>query len=373
MFCFAALFGISASAQPRQSDALGSAVSQANTNQSHDRSNEQSQRPGQPAPGQPLPPPIVSRTLNVIVPVTVKDRQGQLVAGLQKDDFQIFADNVQQQIENFSADPMPLSAVVLIDDDLPDRAATQVQKSLVAISAGFGPSDEAALMTYDKFPTTVAGFSFSNDKLFTSLQRLQLGSHTSMINAGPTTAAAGPLVNGQPLPSSTGMPQHGYGRYVEHDALNDAVYAAADMLKSRGRDRRKMIFLISDGANSKYNSHTFDETLHYLLSNDISVYSISVTHSLPFGRRFAQRGLADIEKYATDTGGDTYYSAKQRDLDRLYSQVTEEARNQYVLTFAPHNVSVAKDYHSIEVRVDRPDLAIDTRQGYYDSSLIPAD
>lgn len=360
MFGFAALLGFSASAQPKQSGTPGSAVPRVTA--------EQSQRPGQR-----LPPPIVSRTLNVIVPVTVKDSHGQLVAGLQKEDFTVLADNVQQQITNFSADPMPLSAVVLIDNDLPDRSATQVRKSLVAISAGFGHQDEVALMTYDKFPATVAGFSFSNDKLFTSLQRMQLGSHTSMVNAGPTTADSGPIINGQPLPSSTGMPQHGSGRYVEHDALNDALYAAADMLKSRGRDRRKMIFLISDGANSKYNVHTLDETLHYLLSNDISVYSISVTHSLPFGRKIAQRGLADIERYATDTGGDTYFAAKQRDLDRLYSQVTEEARNQYTLTFSPHNVSIAKDYHSIVVNVDRPGLTIETRQGYYDSSLIPAD
>lgn len=336
---------------------------------------QQSQAPaGQPDQQQLPPRPrarIIVRAYTVIVPVTVKDSRGQLVAGLQKQNFQIFADNVQQQIENFSADAMPLSAVVLIDNDLPDRAATQVQKSLVAISAGFGRNDEVALVTYDKFPTTVSNFTFSNDKLFTQLKRLDLGSHTNMVIADPTTA--GPVANGKALPTGTGIPLHGSQRYVERDALNDAVYASAEMLKSRGRDRRKIIFLISDGANSSNNSHTFDETLHYLLSNDISVYSISVTRSVPFGRKILQRGLAEIGKYASDTGGDTYFSEKQRDLERLYSQVTEQARNQYTLTFAPHNVSVAKDYHSIEVRVDRPDLTIETRQGYYDSSLIPAD
>lgn len=319
---------------------------------------------------QKLPPRIIVRAYTVIVPVTVKDSRGQLVAGLQRDDFEIFADNVQQQIENFSADPMPLSAVVLLDNDLPSSAAKQVQKSLVAISAGFGHNDEVALVKYGKYPSTVADFTFSNDKLFTDLSRVDLGSHNSMVIADPTTA--GPMANGKPLPTGTGIPLHGSQRYVPHDALNDALYASAGMLKSRGRDRRKMIFLISDGSNSD-NSHTFDETLHYLLSNDISVYSISVTRSVPFGRKFLQRGLSDIDKYALDTGGDTFFSDKQRDLERLYSRVTEQARNQYTLTFSPHNVSVAKDYHSIEVRVDRPDLTIETRQGYYDSSLIPAD
>ncbi len=326
------------------------------------RANSQAQ------PELPQHPPLVSRTYTVIVPVTVKDRHGQLVAGLQQEDFQIFADSVQQRIENFSADPMPLSAVVLIDDDLPDRAVSQVQKSLVSISAGFGPMDEVALVTYDQFPSTVSGFTFNNDKLFTQLQRLQLDSHSNMVIADPTTA--GPMVNGKGLPDGTGIPLHGSQRYVEHDALEDAIYDSAGMLKSRGRDRRKIIFVISDGADSSHNVHTFDETMHYLLSNDISVYSISVTHSLPFGRKFTQHGLSNLDKFATQTGGDTYYAGKQRDLDRLYSQVTEEARNQYTLTFTPHNISIAKDYHSIEVRVDRPDLTVTSRQFYYDSELL---
>ncbi|MGH9562330.1 MAG: VWA domain-containing protein, partial [Terracidiphilus sp.] len=281
---------------------------------------------------------------------------------------EIFADDVQQQIENFSADPMALSAVVLIDNDLPDRAVSQVQRSLVSISAGFGPMDEVALVTYDKFPSTVQDFSFNNDKLFTQLQRLQLGSHSGMVIADPTTA--GPMVNGRPLPTASGPPQHGSQRYVEHDALEDAVYAAAGMLKTRGPGRRKIIFLLSDGADSKNNKHTFDETVHYLLSNDISVYSISVTHSVPLGRSLVQRGLSNLDKFASVTGGDTFHAAKQRDLDRLYSELTEEARNQYTLTFAPRNVSIAKDYHSIEVRVLRPDLNVTSRQFYYDSELL---
>jgi VWFA-related protein len=316
----------------------------------------------------PQPPPIISRTKTVIVPVTVKDRRGQLVAGLQRDDFQIFADNVQQQIANFSADPMPLSAVVLIDNDLPERSVGQVQKSLVSISAGFGSMDEVALVTYDKFPTTVSDFTFNNNQLFTQLKRLDLGSHNGMMIADPTTA--GPVVNGKPLPTATGIPQHGSQRYVERDALEDAIYASAEMLKNRGRDRRKMIFLLSDGADSSLNSHTFDETVHYLLSNDIAVYSIAVTRSVPFGRKLLQRGLSKLDKFALQTGGDTYFAGKQRDLERLYSQVTEEARNQYTLTFSPNNVSIAKDYHSIDVRVLRPDLEVDTRAGYYDSSLL---
>lgn len=329
----------------------------------------------QPAPQQkPAPPastrPIVIPTNLVIVPVTVKDHAGRLVSDLDKDDFRAFADGVEQQILKVDPNPFPLSAVVLIDNDLPQKSVDQVQKSLVAISAGFGPNDEVALVTYEEFPETVADFSFNNDQLFTKLKRLEVGSHSSTVIADPTTA--GPVINGQSLPNGQGVPVHGAARYQNSSALDDAVYAASQMLKGRGRARRKIIFLISDGTNSKRNEHTFDETLHALLVADVSVYSISVTRSIPIGRSLLQHGTAEIDKYAADTGGDAFFASKQRDLERLYSDVTEQARNEYTLTFSPQGINQNQDYHPIEIRVRRPDLSIRAREGYYQSAIARA-
>jgi VWFA-related protein len=310
---------------------------------------------------------IVARTDLVIVPVTVKDRQGQLIADLTKEDFRVFADDVEQQVILFDANAFPLSAVVLVDNDLSGRNAQQVQKSLEAIAAGFGPNDEVALVTYDEYPNTVADFSRDNDALFTHLKRLELGSHENTVVADPTTA--GPVINGQQLPNGQGVPQHNSGRYTTSNDLDDAVYAAGQMLRSRGRDRRKIIFLISDGTNSKHNQHTFAETLHGLLADDVSVYSISVSHSLPVGKALVQHGAAEIQKYATETGGDTFVATKQPDLERLYTAVTEEARNQYTLTFSPQDIHNDKDYHTIEVRVKREGVNVNSREGYYQSAV----
>ena len=320
----------------------------------------------QRAPQNQNPPRIIVPTYTVIVPVTVRDKSGQLVGDLQKGDFRIFADDVEQKIQNFSSEPVPLSAVVLIDDNLPQTAAEQVQKSLTAISAGFGPSDEAALVTYELFPETVSDFSSNNDLLYTKLKRLDLGSHSNSVNAGPTNA--GPMINGQPVPNGVGIPLHGSKRPKNESALNDALYSAADMLKGRGRDRRKIVFLISDGSNT-HNTHPFDEALHSLLAADVSVYAISVTRSLPIGKSLVQRGASDLQRYATVTGGDTFYAAKQPELERLYSDVTEQARNQYTLTFSPEDVSRDHDFHDIEVRVRRPGLDVSARQGYYQSAI----
>jgi VWFA-related protein len=323
---------------------------------------------------QPAPPIIRTKVTQVIVPVTVKGGQGQLVADLQKDDFRVFADGIEQKILQFTAEPTPLSAVVLIDNDLARKQADEVQKSLTTISAGFGPNDEAALVTYSEYPTTIAEFSSNNDELFTHLKRLEIGSHSSSVNTGPTNS--GPVINGNVSPTSApatgiGIPLHGSERYQTYTDLDDALYAAADMFKNSQANRRKIIFLISDGSNSRQNKHTFNETLRALLDNDISVYSISVSHTVPapVGKSLIEHGLAELQKYAMQTGGDAFYGGKQEELERLYADVTEEARNQFTLTFQPTGVDASHDFHPIEVRVRRPGLSILTREGYYDSGV----
>jgi VWFA-related protein len=313
-------------------------------------------------------PAIQTQVTAVIVPVTVKDREGRLVGDLTKDDLRILCDGVQQKILLFTADPFPLSAVVVIDNDLAQKQAALVQKSLTTISAGFGPEDEVALVTYEEFPTTVADFSKNNDDLFTRLKRLEIGSHNSTVVADPTTA--GPVINGKPAPSGLGLPIHGSGRYKTFNDLDDAIYSAGDMLKTRGRSRRKIVFLVSDGSDSRNNQHTFDETLRALLSADVSVYAISVGRSvpLPVGKSLLEHGVAEVDKFADRTGGDTFSANKQEDLERLYSDVTEEARNQYTITFQPSGTDRSHDYHEIEVRVLRPSLNVIARRGYYESA-----
>ena len=304
---------------------------------------------------------IVIHTEWVVVPVTVKDRDGRLVGDLQRDDFRIFQDGLEQEILRFSADPFPLSSVVLIDNDLNQKQAEQVQKSLVAIASGFGPADETAIVTFQEYPNIVTNLSFNNDQVQDQLKRLELSKHFPGGFGGPLDA--GPVINGRS--QQTGVPNVGATPQTVNKCLDDAIYFAGELLKARGRDRRKIIFLISDGNNSRYNKHKFDETLQLLLNADISVYSISVGHAL------FQHETGRLEKYAGGTGGDAFFAGKANELERLYSRVTEQARTQYILAFSPLETNRVSDYHPIEVRVRRSGLDILAREGYYTSTLAP--
>ena len=319
---------------------------------------------GTPANPQAKPvqkaPTIVLNPTEVVVPVTVKDRSGHLVAGLNKEDFRVFEDSVEQHVSHFTADAFPISMVVLIDNDLGRKDEQQVEPSLVSIVAGMSTSDEAFICRFDQYFHEGKGFTRDQDKLETELHRTVLTSHSSTPPSGDPFS--GPTINGEPAP---GMPQVDTQslkaiRGQPTKALDDAVYEAAMLLKDRdSKKRRKIILLISDGQNgAKFNTHNYDETKEELLRQGIAVYSVAT------GSQFFNRKFTRLSEYSHDTGGDIYYGAKEDTFSEFYSRISEEARNQYTLFYSPqgqHDV----DYHTIEVRVRHEGLTILTRQGYY--------
>jgi Ca-activated chloride channel family protein len=306
---------------------------------------------------------IVFKVNEVVVPVTVKDRSGKLVADLRRDEFRIFEDNVEQRIESFRAEPAPISMVLLVDNDLKSKDAKQVSESLRSVVAGLSLTDEAFVCRFDQFFHEGKGFISDQDKLLTELKRTHLDDEPSVAPSSPAISN-GPSINGHSAtgdaPNITGAVLNIKGQPTK--ALDDAVYAAAQLLKDRDpeRQRRKIIFLISDGVNGpKFNVNNYDTVLKVLLRYNIGVYGLGVG-SAYFDRRFER-----LSKYAHDTGGDVYYGLKSRAMEELYARVTEEARNQYTLAYAPSGTDRGADYHAIEVRVRREGLTILAREGYY--------
>ena len=326
------------------------------------------QEQGSPAPAQQGGPATIRIPVNqVIVPVTVKDGAGRLVPDLRRDEFRVFEDSVEQKIASFIAEPIAISMVVLIDNDLNSRDAKQVEQSLRAIVAGLSLTDEAWVCRFDQRFHPGKGFLSDQDKLLIELKRTRLDEEPS---AGSSSAAIAnsPSINGHSAtgdaPNMTGPTLNIKGQPTK--ALDDAVYAAAQLLKDRDpeRQRRKIIFLISDGVNGpKFNVNNYDTVLKELLRYNITVYGIGV------GSAYFERRFERLSKYAHDTGGDVYYGMKSRAMEELYTRVTEEARNQYTLAYAPSGTDRGLEYHSIEVRVRREGLTILTREGYYTGAM----
>jgi len=291
----------------------------------------------------------------VVVPVTVKDSKGNLVGDLRRDEFRVFEDGVEQQVSLFSTDAFPLSSVVLLDDDLKPKAAEQLQKSLIAIAGAFSESDEVALARFASFFTPVMEFTQDNDRLMAELKRLVSGDESF---PDPESTAPHPTAGDQPIPGAPTTPQQPVAdKSTKH--LDDALHAAAEVLRGRDRERRKVIILVSDGVDARNNTYDYEQTLALLLSSDVSVYAIGTDAAL------LRRGASPLSRYARATGGDTYFVNNAPALSRAFAQVAEEARHQYTLAYVPAGTDRAQNYHSIEVRVRRPGLDVLSRDGYY--------
>ncbi|HXN23173.1 MAG TPA: VWA domain-containing protein [Candidatus Dormibacteraeota bacterium] len=316
----------------------------------------------QPQQSQSEPQTTIRRRAElVVVPVTVKDDQGKLVTDLRQDELRIFEDTIEQKIDVFTNEAFPISAVVLVDNELTTKLADQVEKSLPAIAGGFSEHDEVAVARFDVRLHRAGDFTDNNDQLLSQLQRVNLDSE---FPGGPPGGplSSGPTINGKPAPGTESIPRRAAGitRKASKD-IDDAVYEAGEMLQQRPRERRKIIVLISDGNNSKNNTHSFNDTVKLLLTSGISVYSVGV------GNANFDRGLTVSSKYAHATGGDVFYGLKRETIENLYSVLTEQARNQYTLAYVPRGTDRALEYHTIEVRVQRPHLSLVTREGYYSS------
>ncbi len=335
----------------------GSALAQARQTARQETPAVRTQQPAPPAAQQSEVRTKISVNSDLVVlPVIAKDRQGNLVPDLRKDEFRIFDDNIEQETEVFTAEAFPLSLVVLIDDDLKSKDAAQMAPTLRAITGGISPSDEALICRFDLSFYPGERFSSDLNQLWADLKEAQ--DHSGPSTAGPVPYVSSPSshplgVGEPPLAAPTDLGSS------PTKALDDAVYSAAELLHDRGASRRKVILLISDGLNGpQFNHHTYADTLEALLHDNISVYSLAVGHSL-------KRKFSRLLNYANDSGGDIYYAVHSAAIERLYSRITEEARHEYTLAYVPHGNNRNAGYHPVEVRTKREGVTIKTRQGYY--------
>ncbi|HEV2115579.1 MAG TPA: VWA domain-containing protein [Terriglobales bacterium] len=305
----------------------------------------------------------------VVLPVTVKDDSGRLVEGLVKKNFSVYENGVKQNITLFTSDPFPLSAAVIIDTGVPSVAFSKVKESLTALQGAFSQFDELSLYTYSNVVQKMLDFTAVNKKLEGTLAMLR---DTEEGEPGGVPFTGGPLnsrptINGLPVDQGA-MAQLPPPR-TSH-VLNDALLQAAVDLGKRDATRRKVIFIISDGMDVD-STASYREVMKFLLTHNISVYAVAVSGAAIPGYNTAERvhipglGRSNIlPKYSAATGGQVFPAFTRNTIEKAYGELTREARNQYTIGYTTRS-AISSAYRDIEVRVDRPNLKITAKYGYY--------
>jgi VWFA-related protein len=309
----------------------------------------------------------------VQVPVTVKDRDGRRVDGLQPTDFIVKENGAVQKLTYFTQDPFALSVAIVLDLGMPDAAVQKVNQTFGALVGAFAPYDEVSLYTYSSTVSEVSDFTAAGQKLTALLNQMKTerGHNNGVAVMSGPLAPNGPIINGVPVGSPT---EPVYTPPKESHVLNDAILRAAVDLRKRDRARRKIIFVISNGR--EYGSQaSYSDVKKVLLTNEIEVKAVDIDSSaLPVydkleRLRLPKQGYDDIlPKYVSATGGlPVYRELTQSAIEDTYAQALSDARNQYTLGYTPTppKTPTARAYHDIVVLVNRPHLNIYAKDGYY--------
>jgi VWFA-related protein len=335
-----------------------------------------------PAPSLSAAPNIVVNVNFVQVPVTVKDSKGNLVSGLTWRDFTVYENNARETLRVFSVDPQPLSIAFVIDQTLPSNIMAQVNNSMGSIQGALAPYDEAAVFTYTNGPKEWTGFTAAQSARLPAVLSLAQATGTDPMVPDPSDPFSACAISQNGMCPDPNL-QHGgstqtIGQLDLHKdihTLNDAILAAAKELSTRPKDRRRIIFVISDG--KEYGSKaTWKEVVRYLQTNKIAVYGTLVGDTGRWGGEWVDRihvpftGVYDniLYRYTAETGGDYYAEGGTNGIERSYAKIAEEARDQYTLGYLSHESVFDDKFRNIDVRVDRPNVNVIAKRGYYPSA-----
>jgi Ca-activated chloride channel family protein len=267
----------------------------------------------------------------VLIPVAVTDSMNRFVLGLQKQDFKIVEDNVEQNIAHFSGEEAPLSIGLLFDESgSMDYKLRTAQTAVAQFLKTMSPEDEAFLVEFSDAAKLSVAFTSHTDEITNALRRAQPGGLTAML---------------------------------------DAVNLALGEMK-KAKNSRKALVIVSDGGDN-HSQYTSAQIESLVREADVQIYAMGVFEtSLPFGLPAEQvSGPKLLSEIATQTGGRAFSAALTSDLPSVAARIAVELRNQYVLGYYPKNQARDGKYRNVEVKLSPPQgvpaLKAHWRLGYY--------
>lgn len=343
----------------------------------------------------------LSVDVNVVtLPVTVRDKKGQIIRNLTKDDFDLQENGKPESIRYFSQETdLPLTLGLLVDTSLSERNMLDQERTA---SKSFldqmmtRPKDKAFLIHFDREVELLQDLTPSKEKLEAALQLLQTPQRNSDSNSSS---------------DPDGNSRHSRGGGT---TLYDSVFLAANEVIKK-QPGRKALVILSDG-DDRGSKETLNTAIEAAQRADTVVYAIYFADKHREGDRDAfpgggrrgggypgggggypgggggwpggggggwpgggrrggggQRepqeshidGKKVLDQISRETGGRMYEVSKKESVDQIYSQIAEELRTQYMLGYTPDKSNSGSGYRRITLTAKKKDLIVQTRDGYY--------
>ena len=340
----------------------------------------------------------------VALPVTVRDKKGQIVRNLTKDDFVLQEDGRPQTIKYFAQDTnLPLTLGLLVDTSLSQRNVLDQERNASRVFLDqmlTNAQDKAFLIHFDREVELLQDLTSSHDKLQAGLELLR----TPQLDRNGGRSSDPQSSDPQSSPGSgTGQPRMSRGGGT---LLYDAIFLASDELMKKQQGRKALIVL-SDG-DDRGSKESLQSAIEAAQRADTVVYSVYFADSHRDerdqdqrrgggmgrgggwpgggggggwpggggsgsggrgGGRYPQEPRVDgkkiLEQISKETGGRLYEVSKKQAIDQIYDSIAEELRTQYNLGYTPDKANPEAGYHKISLVAKPKDLVVQTRDGYY--------
>lgn len=289
-------------------------------------------------------------TTLVTVPVSVLDRQGRFVYGLRREDFHLYEDGVEQSIVHFEPTEMPFTVALLLDTSASTRFdLEEIKEAAIAFAKQLRPQDRVLVVTFND---EIYLLTEATNDFFRIREVIETGARS-----GQSTR------------------------------LYDAVELVIKKRLNKIQGRKAMV-LFTDGVDTASLRATGRSTLREVEELDALIYpikydtkeyvsnmrggSIWTLPALIFGGPVAA-GSTDADYVRADrylqgladrTGGRLYSANDPVQLKQAFTSIAEEIRRQYRLGYYPRNATDNGERHSIKVNVNRPDIAVRSRNTY---------
>jgi len=258
------------------------------------------------------------------VKVVVTDPLNRIVTGLEKEQFKVYEDKVEQQIVHFAQETAPISVGIIFDVSGSMKDNNNIgsaKNSIMRFLQSGNPEDEYFLVTFNQKTTLVQNFTRESTTIQNEVAFKTPGGRT---------------------------------------ALYDAVYMGLDQIKGATNEKKALI-LITDGEDNS-SRYSASEVREFAKESDVQIYGIGEEGKLGYGR-------SEIQNIVGITGGRAYFPNNFNELDYYIDLIHAELRNQYVLGYVPTNKAHDGRWRKIRVKIDPPPglpkLLVHAQEGYY--------
>jgi VWFA-related protein len=282
---------------------------------------------------------------------TVKNKSGELIPHLSKDDCSVSEDKVPQTLKNFNAEThLPLTLGILLDTSgsQTDVLPLEQQAGSQFLERVLKSKDQAFLLSFDVNVDLLQDFTNSARQLSHAMNKAQINT------AGGNGGSGIPGLGGGTIPI------HGTPKGT---LLYDAIYLASNEKMAQQNGRKAMIIL-TDG-DDQGSDHKIQEAIAAAEKSNTIVYVILIAEPSFYGG-FGYSGYSAAKKLSEESGGRMInVGGNGKKLDAAFQQIEEELRTEYLASYTPTNAKQDGTFRRVSVQCKGDDMKVQVRKGYY--------